>query len=159
MAVTTASKIVSGLSLAGISREKVSIVTTALTGTVAINVADVTQGATIMYTSSSNAQTFVPNFTGANGATLGSQLAIGESVTITVMAYAGGTYAPYPSSFQVDGQSGTPISVNSISWQGGTAPSSSNITVNSGRYYVYTYTLVRTDATTGKLFASFTYFN
>lgn len=79
--------------------------------------------------------------------TLASELAIGKSLTLTVMLAQGAT-AYRPTSFTIDGAAITP------KWQGGTAPSSGN----ANSLDTYQFVILRTGTTAYTLLASLSKF-
>ena len=85
--------------------------------------------------------TWVPNFGHAsstsNAASINTWLNTGESLTLCVAAYITNT-AAFASTMKIDGQ--TAFTPN---WQGALAPTAGN----ASSYYVYTYTIIKTDAT------------
>lgn len=111
---------------------------TALTGTVAIDVATSTNW---LYTGSTNAN-FTLNFTNVNAA-----LNNNESVTVGV-AVTNGATGGYPTAVQV---AGTAVTVN---WQGNAAPSAAN----ASKIDAYVFTLIKTAANTYTVLGSQTKF-
>ena len=88
------------------------------------------------------------NFRGDASTTLDSLIAVGDSVTAAFLVTNGAT-AYYPSAFQIDGSSVTPI------WSGGSAPSAGN----ADSVDAYVFTIVKTAATpTYEVIASQTQF-
>jgi len=119
--------------------ENVNVSTTALTGTINL---DILSGTLFYYTTDASANwTF--NIRGNSTTTLNSILPIGKSVTITVLSTQGGT-ARYASGFTIDGSSVSP------KWQGGTAPSAGF----TNSINVYTYSIVKTANATFTVFGS-----
>ena len=119
--------------------ENVNVSTTALTGTINL---DILSGTLFYYTTDASANwTF--NIRGNSTTTLNSILPIGKSVTITVLSTQGGT-ARYASGFTIDGSSVSP------KWQGGTAPSAGF----TNSINVYTYSIVKTADATFTVFGS-----
>ena len=113
-------------------REKWYVSATAATGTVNM---DITTSTAWYYTSDAAANwTF--NFRGDASTTLDSLIAVGDSVTAAFLV-TNGTTAYYPSAFQIDGSSVTPI------WSGGSAPSAGN----ADSVDAYIFTIVKTAAT------------
>ena len=68
--------------------------------------------------------------------TLNSKLAVGDAITVTWMNTNGAT-PYYPTVYQVDGSSVTPL------WQGGSAPTGGNASSTD----IYTLTIIKTAAT------------
>ena len=121
------------------AKEVITISATAATGTINI---DVSTQSILYYTTNSSAN-FTLNIRSNASNTLNSVMNVGESVTVVFMNTNGGT-AYYPSAFQVDGTAVTP------KWQGGTAPTSGNASATD----VYTYTIIKTDASTYTVLAA-----
>jgi len=120
--------------------ENFNIVASAATGTINF---DALTAAALLYTSNATAN-FTVNIRGNSGTTLNSLLTVGDSITL-VFANTNGTTAYYQTGFQIDGTSVTPR------WLGGSAPTAGNASSTD----VYTYTVVKTDATpTYTVFAS-----
>jgi hypothetical protein len=124
-------------------RETTTVSATAATGT--INFDTLTQA--VLYYTTNAAANWTVNVRGSSGETLNSIMSIGQSISITFMVPQGAT-AYYNNAFTVDGASVTP------KWQGGTAPTSGNV---SG-IDVYTYAIVKTADATFTVFASQTKF-
>ena len=124
-------------------RETTTVSATAATGT--INFDTLTQA--VLYYTTNAAANWTVNVRGSSGETLNSIMSIGQSISITFMVTQGAT-AYYNNAFTVDGASVTP------KWQGGTAPTSGNV---SG-IDVYTYAIVKTADATFTVFASQTKF-
>jgi len=124
-------------------RETTTVSATAATGT--INFDTLTQA--VLYYTTNAAANWTVNVRASSGATLNSIMSIGQSISITFMVTQGAT-AYYNNAFTVDGASVTP------KWQGGTAPTSGNV---SG-IDVYTYAIVKTADATFTVFASQTKF-
>lgn len=119
--------------------ETVTISATAATGTINF---DVTTQSILYYTSNASANWTV-NFRGAAGTTLNSLLSIGNSLTSVFLVTQGST-AYYNNALQIDGVSVTP------KWQGGTAPT----TGNASSIDAYTYTILKTAASTFTVLAA-----
>ena len=113
--------------------EVTTISATAATGTINY---DLTTQSVLYYTSNAAANWTV-NFRASSGTSLNTAMATGESVTVAFLVTQGST-AYYNSAVQVDGSSVTP------KWQGGSAPTSGNV---SG-IDAYTYTIIKTGAAT-----------
>ncbi len=110
-------------------REKITIAATAATGTV--NFDTITQSVT--YLTANAAANWTVNFRGDSGNTLNSQLAIGETKTVTMMVKQG-TTAYFNSAFQVDGASVTPL------WLNGATPTYGN----PSSLDAYTFAIIKT---------------
>jgi hypothetical protein len=123
--------------------EKAVINTTALTGTVNI---DVLNGSLYYFTSNSTGN-WTNNIRGSDTVTLNSLLNIGDSITITLFATQGSS-AYLGSSLKVDNVTISP------KWQGGTAPS----TGNTNSVDAYTFSIFKTADATYTSFASQTKF-
>jgi len=124
--------------------EKVTTSATASTGTINYDV--ITQ-AVLNYTTDATGN-FTINLTGENGVTsLDAITDTGEAQTVAFLSKQGGT-AYYNTTVQVDGVTVTPV------WQGGSAPSSGNINSTD----VYSYTAIKTAASTFTVLASQTQF-
>jgi hypothetical protein len=119
--------------------EKATISATAATGTVAFDA--VTQ-AVLYYTTSASAN-WTLNVRGNSTTALNTIMQTGQSITVAFLVTQGAT-AYYNNVFQVDGSAITP------KWQGGTAPTSGNV---SG-VDAYTYTIVKTGSAAFTVFAS-----
>ena len=117
--------------------EKVSTITST-TGTITY---DTTQQGIIYATANQTANRTI-NFTNVN-----SNLAVGQSVTCTMMLTQGST-AYYLNAYQVDSSTVTP------KWSGGSAPSSGN----ASGIDVYTFTIIKTADATFTVLASITDF-
>lgn len=123
--------------------EKANIVAAAANSTPNINV----NTAAVWYFTSSSTANWTLNVRGDASTTLNSLLAVGQSCTIAVLNTNSGT-AYYPSAFTIDGNSVTP------KWSGGKTPSSGNASAID----VYTYTIIKTAASTYTVLASQTKF-
>lgn len=97
----------------------------------------------IQYFTTAGANNWTLNVRGDSGTTLDSLMAVGESITLTVMATMTGT-PYYASALNIDGSAVTP------KWVGGTAPSSGDASCIN----LYTYTIVKTAAATFTVIAS-----
>ena len=93
----------------------------------------------------SNAQTAnrTINFRASSGSTLDSIMSVGESMTCAVLATQG-TTPYYFASYQIDGSAVTPV------WAGGSAPSAGN----ANSVDIYSFTIIKTGASTFSVFAS-----
>ena len=100
-----------------------------------------TQG--VQYFTTNAANNWTLNIRGDGSNSLDSLMAVGESITVTVMAAQGAT-AYYPSAHQIDGSAKTPL------WSGGTAPTSGDVSSIN----IYSYTVIKTAAATFTLLAS-----
>jgi hypothetical protein len=124
-------------------KEKATISATPSTGTINY---DVKTQAVLYYTTSASGN-FTINIRGNDTTTLNSMMNTGESITITFLSTQG-TTAYYNSAISVDGSSVTP------KWQGGTAPSSGNISSID----IYVYTIIKTGDAVFTVLASQTQF-
>lgn len=119
--------------------ENVNVSSTALTGTVNL---DVLSGTLFYYTTDASTNwTF--NVRGNSSTSLNSILPIGKSVSITILSTQGST-PRYANTFQVDGVTITP------KWIGGVAPSSGTANCIN----VYTYVVLKTASATYTVIAS-----
>jgi len=123
--------------------EKVTTSATAATGTINYDV--ITQ-AVLNYTTDATAD-FTVNLRGDSSNSLDAIMDTGESQTVAFLTAQGGT-AYYNSTVQVDGVTVTPV------WQGGAAPTAGNPNSTD----VYTYTAIKTAASTFTVLASQTQF-
>jgi len=102
----------------------------------------------VQYYTTNAANNWTVNFAFSSGTTMNTALAVGDSVSCTMLTAQGST-AYYNSAVTVDGVSVTP------KWQGGSAPTSGNATgVDS-----YTYVILKTAASTYLVLASQTKFS
>jgi hypothetical protein len=102
----------------------------------------------VWYSTAAATTNFTLNIRGNSSVTANTLLAVGQSMTFSLLVTNTGT-AYYPSAFQVDGSAITPI------YQGGTAFTAGNTNATD----VYLFTLIKTAATpTYKLLASQTKF-
>lgn len=108
--------------------EAVTISATAATGTVNYDCA--TQG--VLYYTTAASANWTINFRGSSTVSLNTYLQNNESLTVALLVTQGAT-AYYPTAFQIDGVSVTPI------WAGGIAPTAGN--VNS--VDMYTFTIIK----------------
>lgn len=132
LANKTLSSAVENLPLLTGPRESVSLVGSGATGTVNIDV----ETAHVWYYTASAGGNFTINFRQSSSATLASLLAVGHSITVTVLNTNGAT-AYYPNAFQIDGSTAT------IKWQYGSAPASGSASAVDA----YTFTIIKTAAT------------
>jgi len=124
--------------------ETTNITAAALTGVLPVYLA---LGAVQYYTAVATGS-WTPNISLSSlPTTLNTALAIGQSTTVAFMATQG-TTAYFSNALQIDGVAVTP------KWQGGAAPTAGNV---SG-IDVYTYTIVKTAASTYTVLASMTQF-
>ena len=112
--------------------EKATVSASAASGSIPY---DALTQALLFYTGSATAN-WTPNFRGNSSTTLASMMAVGQSITLTLMVTQGAT-AYYASAHQIDGNSVTP------KWQGGTAPTAGN----ASGIDIYTYVIIKTAAT------------
>lgn len=105
---------------------------------------DVTSQSSLWY-STNAVSNWVINFRASSGTTLNAAMATGESVTVYFLATQGGT-PRYNSVIQVDG---TTVGVTT-NWLGGSAP----VSGTANGVDVYTYTIVKTAASTFTVFAA-----
>jgi hypothetical protein len=146
LATSTASSTYAPLSAASLlnpiltgAKETTTISSTALTGTVNIDV----KTKSVYYFTSDAAADWTFNFRGDGSTTMNSFLNVGESVTVAVLATIGST-TRRPTAFTIDTVSVTP------KWQGGTAPAAGNASSIDS----YTFTILKTGASTYTVFAS-----
>lgn len=97
----------------------------------------------IQYFTTNGANNWTLNVRGDGSNSLDSLMAVGESITLTVMAEMGGT-PYYANAMTIDGGAVTP------KWVGGTAPSAGDASCIN----LYTYTIVKTAAATFTVVAS-----
>lgn len=101
----------------------------------------------VQYFTTNTANNWTLNVRGNGSVSLNTLMAVGQSLTLAVLATNGGT-AYYASALTIDGSAVTP------KWQGGTAPSSGNASsVDS-----YVYTVIKTASATYTVLASQTKF-
>jgi hypothetical protein len=113
-------------------QERINTSATAATGTVNID----TETASVWYLSSNATANFTINVRSNSTTTLNSVLAVGDSITVSVLNTTGAT-AFYPTAVQVDGVTRT------VRWQGGSAPTSGN----ASSIDAYVFTITKTAAT------------
>lgn len=101
----------------------------------------------VLFLTSNAGANWTVNFRGSTGTPLNSFMAVGQAITVALLATQGGT-AYYNSIVQIDGSSVTP------KWQGGTAPT----TGNASSIDTYVYTIVKTANATFTVYASQTRF-
>jgi hypothetical protein len=112
--------------------ENVNIVSASASGTVNLNIAD----ASILYYTANASANHTLNIRYDASNTLNSKLAVGDAITVTWINTNGAT-PYYPTAYQVDGSSVTPL------WQGGSAPTGGNASSTD----IYTLTIIKTAAT------------
>lgn len=120
-------------------------VTVDATTTGVLNFDVTSQGVVLLNTAQTTDRTI--NLRGSATASLDSILAVGQSVTVAVLATQGAT-AYYLNAYQVDGSAVTP------KWQGGSAPTGGN----ASGIDAYTFTIIKTAAATFTVLASQTQF-
>ena len=125
--------------------ERMNIVASAATGTIAMNI--LTSGS--WYYTSNATGNWVLNVRGDGSTTLNSILTTGDSITVAFLATQGST-AYYNTSLQVDGTT----SGVTVEWQGGTAPAAGN----ASGIDVYLYNIIKTASATYTVLASQTKF-
>lgn len=124
--------------------EKVNFVGTGASGTINYNVTS----QSVLYHIGNAGSNWTVNFRGSEGASLNSIMAIGQSVTVVLLANQSAT--PYfNNAVRVDGTVYTPA------WQGGTAPTSGTASGTD----LYSYTIVKTNELSFIVFASRTAFS
>ena len=124
--------------------ETTTVSATAATGTIAYY----TASQSVLYYTSNAAANWTLNLRHSVGTTLNTAMSIGQTVTVTFMVTNGATTAFYNNVVQVDGTTVTP------KWQGGTAPTSGNLSSID----VYTYAIIKTAAATFTVLAAVTKF-
>jgi hypothetical protein len=123
--------------------EPVTVSATAATGTIAY---DVTTQSVLYYTSTAAANWTV-NFRASAGTALNTVMSVGQAITVVFSVTQGAT-AYYNNGWQIDGSAVVP------KWQGGTAPSSGNVSSID----VYSYVIIKTANATFTVLASQTKF-
>jgi hypothetical protein len=123
--------------------EPATISATAATGTIAFYPS--TQS--VLYYTSNASANWTTNITFSSTVTMNTAMTTGQSITVAFLVTQG-TTAYYNSAVQVDGSSVTP------KWQGGTAPTSGNVSSVD----IYTYTVFKTGNAAFTVFASVTQF-
>ena len=132
-------KVKNGIEIGTHALENSSIVYSPATGT--INFDTVTSS--ILYYTNSASGNWTLNVRGNSSTTLSSLLSIGQTITVVFMATQGAT-AFFPTAFQIDGVNVAP------EWQGGSAPTSGN----SAQIDVYSYSIIKTAATSASATAT-----
>jgi hypothetical protein len=121
--------------------EVVNVSSSAPTGTMNIEVGST--GSVKLFTTNASAN-FTLNFRASSSVSLSTLLAVGQSITISVIIPNGAT-PYYASAIQIDGSAVTPL------WQGGTAPTGGNASSTD----IYSFTIIKTASTpTYKVYAS-----
>ena len=108
--------------------ETTTVSATAATGTIAYY----TSSQSVLYYTTAASANWTLNLRHSVGTTLNTAMAVGQTVTVTFMV-TNGTTAFYNNVVQVDGTTVTP------KWQGGTAPTSGNVSSID----VYTYAIIK----------------
>jgi hypothetical protein len=103
----------------------------------------------VQYYTSNAANNWTVNFAFSSGTSLNTAMAVGDSISVTMLTTQGST-AYYNSAVQVDGTT----SGVTTKWQGGTAPTSGN----ASSIDCYTYVLIKTASATYTVLASVTKF-
>ena len=103
----------------------------------------------VQYYTSNAANNWTVNFAFSSGTSLNTAMAVGDSISVTMLTTQGST-AYYNSSVQVDGTT----SGVTTKWQGGTAPTSGNVSSID----CYTYVVIKTASATYTVLASVTKF-
>jgi Major tropism determinant N-terminal domain len=137
---TITNKVLSGNTLSS-SLESINIVASAATGTVPFY----TNVGTVYYYTSNASANWTFNFTGALNSQLNTIMSIGQSIT-AVFLNTNGSSAYYPNAFQVDGTT----SGVTVKWQGGSAPTSGNVSSIDA----YSFTIIKTANATFTILAS-----
>jgi hypothetical protein len=102
-----------------------------------------TQG--VLYYTSNATANWTLNFRGTSGTTMNSKLAVGDSVTCSLLV-TNGSSAYYTTAVNVDGTA-TGVTTK---WSGGTAPASGNASAVDA----YSFTIVKTASATFTVFAA-----
>jgi hypothetical protein len=123
--------------------EGVTVVASALTGVTNI---DTATNQVHYYTTSASAN-WTPNIRSSSSVSLNTAMAIGDAMTVTIMATIGSS-GFYAGGLQIDGASVTP------KWAAGIAPTSGN----TNGIDVYSYTIVKTASATFTVIASVSQF-
>ena len=110
--------------------ETTTVSATAATGTIAYY----TSSQSVLYYTTAASANWTLNLTHSAGTTLNTAMAVGQTVTVTFMVTQG-TTAFYNNVIQVDGTT----SGVTTKWQGGTAPTSGNVSSID----VYTYAIIK----------------
>jgi len=128
-----------GVLLQGSTREKVTVVGTGFAG----YTYDVTTSGEVQYITANSTASGTVNFRSTSTVSLNTLMAVGESVTATLLV-TNGTTAYYPNAWQIDGSAVTP------KWLGGTAPTAGN----ASSIDIYTVTIIKTASATFTVLAS-----
>jgi hypothetical protein len=128
-----------GVLLQGSTREKVTVVGTGFAG----YTYDVTTSGEVQYITANSTASGTVNFRSTSTVSLNTLMAVGESVTATLLITNGAT-AYYPTAWQIDGSAVTP------KWLGGTAPTAGNASAID----IYTVTIIKTASATFTVIAS-----
>jgi hypothetical protein len=123
--------------------ESSTISASALTGTTNID----TASTRIHYFTTAATANWTPNFRSTSGATLNSVMAVGDVMTVTILATIGSS-GFYSAAAQVDGSSVT------LKWAGGIVPTSGN----TNGIDAYSYTIIKTASATFTVIASMAQF-
>lgn len=118
--------------------ESVNIVASAATGTVNIDC----KTSTLWYYTSNASANWTLNFRGSSTVALNTLLATGQSISVVFLNTNGGT-AYYPTAFQIDGTSITPV------WANATAP----VAGSASSVDAYSFTIIKTGSATYKVLA------
>jgi hypothetical protein len=124
--------------------ERLTVTAASATGT--INIDTITSG-TLYYTNSASSN-HVINVRHSSNTSLNNVLTTGDSITVVWLNTNGAT-AFYPTVLTVDGAT----SAVSVKWQGGTAPTAGNASIDA-----YVYNIIKTAATSYTVLASQTKF-
>ena len=119
------------LTFSGMNKEEINIVANKLSAATDINLSD---GHIHMFTTNETADA-TPNLRYDGSTTLASKMAVGDIVTLTIMAAVNSQSYTYDS-FNIDGSGITEL------WLGGNVPQG-----GGAGYDVYTYTIIKTAAT------------
>ena len=126
--------------------EPSTVSATAATGTINY---DITTQSVLYYTSNASGN-FTVNFRGSVGTSLATIMAVGDTVSVSFLV-TNNTPAYYNSAIQIDGTS----SGVTTKWQGGSAPTSGDVSAVD----IYNYVIIKTAGTpTYSVFASVTKF-
>lgn len=101
----------------------------------------------VQYYTSNTTNNWTLNFAFSSGTTLNAAMSTGDSISCTLLT-TNSTTAYYPSAFTVDGTSVTP------KWQGGTAPTSGDVSALDS----YTFVIIKTASATYTILATATKF-
>lgn len=101
----------------------------------------------IQYLTSNTTTNFTLNFAFSSGTTLNTAMAVGDSISVTLMVTNGST-AYYPTSFTIDS------SLATVKWQNGTAPAAGS----ASSIDAYTFAIIKTASATYTVLGSQTKF-